>query len=95
MNLDRLFSWIIGVVIAFAACGQLDTLQRWIWRAQAQLVYESRTSTWGSGSFRLRRSKSNGKDTNECTKAPTQKSHGKTDAPNDFREQIDGAQAHL
>ncbi|MCM2280257.1 MAG: hypothetical protein NDI61_00265 [Bdellovibrionaceae bacterium] len=51
MNLDKLFSWIIGVVIAVAACGQLDTLQRWIWRAQAKVVYESRTSTWGSPRF--------------------------------------------
>lgn len=48
MNLDKLFLWIISIVIAFAACGRLDILQRWIWRAQAKVVYESRTSTWGS-----------------------------------------------
>lgn len=51
MNLDKLFTWIIGTVIAFAACGQLETLQRWVWRAQAKVVYESRTSTWGSPRF--------------------------------------------
>lgn len=51
MNLEKLFSWIMSIVIAFAACGQLDTLQRWIWRAQAKVVYESRTSTWGSPRF--------------------------------------------
>lgn len=51
MNLDKLFAWVIGVVIAFAAAGQLDVLQAWIWRAQAQVVYQSRTSTWGSPRF--------------------------------------------
>lgn len=51
MNLDKLFSWIAGVVIAFAIVGKLDVLQVWIWRAQAKVVYESRTSTWGISRF--------------------------------------------
>lgn len=51
MNLEKLFTWIIGVVIAFAATGQLDVLQAWVWRAQAKVIYESRTSTWGSPRF--------------------------------------------
>lgn len=51
MNLDKLFSWIAGVVIAFAVIGKLDVLQTWIWRAQAKVVYQSRTSTWGSPRF--------------------------------------------
>ncbi len=51
MNLDKLFSWIAVVVIAFAIVGKLDVLQAWIWRAQAQVVYQSRTSTWGSPRF--------------------------------------------
>lgn len=51
MNLDKLFSWIAGIVIAFAVVGKLDVLQMWIWRAQARVVYESRTSTWGSPRF--------------------------------------------
>ena len=51
MNLDRLFAWIAGVVMAFAITGQLDTLQTWIWKAQAKVIYESRTSTWGSPRF--------------------------------------------
>ena len=41
MNLDKLFAWIIGVVMTFAATGQLDTLQSWIWKAQAKVIYES------------------------------------------------------
>ncbi len=48
MNLDKLFMWIIGIVMAFAATGQLDTLQAWIWKAQAKVIYESRSSNWGS-----------------------------------------------
>ncbi len=51
MNLDKLFAWVVGVVLVFAASGRLDILQNWIWRAQAKVVYESRTSTWGSPRF--------------------------------------------
>lgn len=51
MNLDKLFTWITGVVIAFAVTGNLDVLQKWIWRAQAKVIYESRTSTWGTPRF--------------------------------------------
>ena len=51
MNLDKLFSWIAGVVIACAAVGQLDALQNWVMRAQAKVIYESRTSNWGSPRF--------------------------------------------
>lgn len=51
MNLDKLFSWVAGIVIAFAVMGKLDVLQAWIWRAQAKVVYQSRTSTWGSPRF--------------------------------------------
>lgn len=51
MNFDRLYAWALGIVIAFAAVGQLDTLQTWIWKAQAQILYESRTASWGSPKF--------------------------------------------
>jgi len=51
MNLDKLFSWVAGIVIAFAIMGKLDVLQAWIWRAQAKVIYQSRTSTWGSPRF--------------------------------------------
>lgn len=53
MNLDKLFTWIAGIVIAFAVMGKIDVLQAWIWRAQAKVVYQSRTSTWGSPRFFL------------------------------------------
>jgi hypothetical protein len=51
MNLDKLFSWIIGVVMIFAVTGKLNVLQAWIWRAQAKVICESRTSNWGSPRF--------------------------------------------
>lgn len=51
MNLDKMFVWITAIVLAFAAAGRLNVLQNWIWQAQARVVYESRTSTWGSPRF--------------------------------------------
>lgn len=51
MNLDKLFSWIAGIVIASAVVGHLDDLQNWVWRAQAKVIYESRSSQWGSARF--------------------------------------------
>lgn len=51
MNLDKLFAWVVGVVIAFAATGQLDVLLVWVWRTQAKIIYQSRISTWGSPRF--------------------------------------------
>lgn len=51
MNLDKLFAWVTSLVIAFALSRRLDLLQRWIWQAQAKIIYESRTSTWGSPRF--------------------------------------------
>ena len=54
MNLDRLFVWIIAVVITFAAAGRLDILQNWVWKAQAKVIYKSRSSSWGSPRFFIR-----------------------------------------
>lgn len=51
MNLDRLMSFAASVVIAAAMVGQLDRLQRWVWIAQAKIIYESRASNWGSPRF--------------------------------------------
>jgi hypothetical protein len=51
MNLDNIFAWIVGVAIAFATAGHLDRLQTWIRKAQAEVIYESRASNWGSPRF--------------------------------------------
>ena len=50
MNLDKLFDWVIAIVIGFTTVGHLDTLTNWVYRAQARLVYESRASNWGNPS---------------------------------------------
>lgn len=51
MNFDKLATWAMGIVIAAALSGQLDRLQLIIWKAQAKVLYESRSSTWGSPRF--------------------------------------------
>ena len=51
MNLDSLMTWVTGAVIATALTGHIKDLEIWVWRAEAKLLYESRTSTWGSPHF--------------------------------------------
>lgn len=51
MNLDKLISISVAVVIAMSVTMNLNEIQTWIWRAQAKLIYESRTETWGSPRF--------------------------------------------
>lgn len=51
MNLDKLITISIAVVFALSASMNLDKVQTLIWRAQAKLIYESRTETWGSPRF--------------------------------------------
>ena len=51
MNLDNLITWSVSVVLGFAAIGKIDTLQMWIWKAQARVVHESRSSNWSSPRF--------------------------------------------
>ena len=48
MNFDSLIKCATGVVLGAALTGHLGDLQLWVWKAQAKLLYESRTSTWGS-----------------------------------------------
>ena len=51
MNFDNLITWVAGIVLAAALTGHIDDLQLWIWKAQAKVVHDSRTSTWGSPRF--------------------------------------------
>lgn len=51
MNLDKLIAISVGAVIALSLTMNLDKVQTFIWRAQAKLIYESRTKTWGSPRF--------------------------------------------
>lgn len=51
MNIQSVATWIAGLVIAAAAAGHLAGVQSWIWRSEAKVISESRTSTWGSPRF--------------------------------------------
>lgn len=51
MNFDKLMPVIMTLIIGAAAVGKLDSLQQWIWKSQAQLLYESRASNRGSPSI--------------------------------------------
>lgn len=51
MNLDKLMAWVTAIVLLYAAAGNLDQLQKWVWKAQAKAIYDSRSSTWGSPRF--------------------------------------------
>jgi len=55
MNLDKLFEWIIIVVIGFAVTGNLDKFTHWVYHAQAKVIYESRASAWGNPNIFLKK----------------------------------------
>lgn len=51
MGLEKVISFAATVVLMAAATGNLDKLQMWVWKAQAKVIYESRSSNWGSPRF--------------------------------------------
>jgi hypothetical protein len=51
MNLDKLMAWVVAVVLLFSGTGNLDVLQKWVWKKQAKVIYESRSSIWGGPRF--------------------------------------------
>ena len=51
MGMEKVGQFAVTVVIAAAVAGHLDSLNRWVQVATAKLVWESRTSTWGSPRF--------------------------------------------
>ena len=48
MNIEKLIPYILSIVIGAAAIGKIDDLQIWIIKAQAKVLYESRSSNWGT-----------------------------------------------
>lgn len=56
MNLEKIMPFVISIVIAAASVGKIDVFQKWIWKAQATILYEARASNWGSPSI-FRKSK--------------------------------------
>lgn len=62
MNLTSLIAWSVGVIISLAGVHHIDDIHRGILKAQAKLIYESRTETWGSPKFfKAKQNKSLGK----------------------------------
>jgi hypothetical protein len=51
MNLGNLIFWSASVITTLAGVHNIDSIQRAIWKAQARIIYESRTETWGSPKF--------------------------------------------
>lgn len=51
MNLDKLMAWVVAVVLLYATTGNIDQLQKWVWKSQAKAIYDSRSSNWGSPRF--------------------------------------------
>lgn len=51
MNLTNLIFWSASVITALAGVHNIDSIQRTLWKAQARIIYESRTETWGSTKF--------------------------------------------
>lgn len=51
MNFDKLMPIVVSIIIAAAIAGELETLQRWVWKSQTELLYHSRASNWGSPSI--------------------------------------------
>ncbi len=51
MSLDKISSFAITVVIMAAMAGNLDRLNHWVQVATAKVLWESRTSAWGSPRF--------------------------------------------
>lgn len=51
MNLGKLTDFAIGIVLTVVVMGNLDRLQIWVIKTQAQLLFESRTETWGNPYF--------------------------------------------
>lgn len=48
MNLSNLIFWSIGIISTWTGVYHIDDIHRGILKAQAKLIYESRTETWGS-----------------------------------------------
>jgi hypothetical protein len=74
MNLTNLIFWSASVITALVGVHNIDSIQRAIWKAQARIIYESRTETWGSPRFLVLEQKSrevNPKNISGRVDAPT------------------------
>lgn len=51
MNFTNLVSWSLWVIIGLLGVHQIDEIQLGILKARSKLIYESRSSSWGSPKF--------------------------------------------
>ncbi|AHI06564.1 hypothetical protein BDW_10320 [Bdellovibrio bacteriovorus W] len=51
MNLSNLIFWSAAMISAWAGVYHIDDIHSVILKAQAKIIYESRTETWGSPKF--------------------------------------------
>lgn len=51
MNLSNLIFWSAGMISTWAGIYHIDDIHHVILKAQAKIIYESRTETWGSPKF--------------------------------------------
>ncbi len=51
MGLDKLAIWSLSIITALAGVFNIDTIHREIIKAQARILFESRTEAWGSPRF--------------------------------------------
>ena len=51
MNMDSVTDFAIKVVLAAALAGNLPALTKWVQIQTAKVLWEGRTSTWGSPLF--------------------------------------------
>ncbi len=51
MNLTNLILWSFAIVSMWAVGSHVDDIHTAILNAQAKLIYESRSETWGSPKF--------------------------------------------
>lgn len=48
MNLGSLIQWSMAIILGWATVNHIEDIHRSILKAQAQLIYDSRGSSWGS-----------------------------------------------
>lgn len=58
MNFTKLIMWSLAAVSMWGAGRQVDVIHFAVLKAQAKLIYESRTKNWGSPKFFKYRDKS-------------------------------------
>jgi hypothetical protein len=73
MDFGKIGQIAATIVIAAAIAGNLDRLNHWVQVATAKLLWESRSSAWGSPKFWPEIEIKNKKSSNQTKEAPNSK----------------------